>query len=111
MALEVVQLLAGLDVPQAHTLVACAAGKNPAAVSRKGHAPDRTGVPFEQLHLLAAFDLPEPQGSIAAAREGKTAISREDHAVDALRVSLKGSELLARLEVPEAHERVVPTCG
>src|SRR5262249_31015919 len=83
-ALQAMQLLAGLDVPEAdgrarsNLLAADAvAGSREAAVGREGHAVDPPIVPVEAADQRARLEVPESDRLVLAAGEGAAAVGRE----------------------------------
>src|SRR5262245_28304339 len=57
-AAEELDLLAGLDVPEARGTI-FTAGQRPLPIRRKGYAPDALGVALEPAHLLAGLHIPQ----------------------------------------------------
>src|SRR5262249_44099146 len=91
-ALEHVQFLPRLGVPEPDRLVATA-GDQAAAVRAESDGPDRAAVSVEAEEGLPGGDVPDPDGVVQAGGREAPAVGAERHRPGLRRVSAQGEEV------------------
>src|SRR5207248_1425234 len=99
---ELADLLAFLQIPDAHAHID-AAGEGAPAVAADGQAVDEIAMPGHALGFVAVGQVPDAQGEIVAGGQDVLLVGEVVDAADPVGVAAEGADRVAGVGVPGAH--------